>query len=133
MTGVTFPSASHSPSNLQRLVQWLKRWFSVKTSAKQVEEEETTRFVVLAHQRTGSNWLCGILYQHPEIEMHNELFNEMAPKTYNVDSLKGWNFFGDRDSRPAQFLHFIWNSSKKKAVGFKSFPEHWYGERELYT
>ena len=36
---------------------------------------EATCFVVMAWKRTGSNLLCGILYHHPEIIMHNELFN----------------------------------------------------------
>lgn len=34
-----------------------------------------TRFAVLSWKRTGSNMLCGILFNHPEIVMHNELFN----------------------------------------------------------
>lgn len=33
----------------------------------------TQPFVVLAYQRTGSNLLCGILHNHPEILMHNEV------------------------------------------------------------
>ena len=31
------------------------------------------RFVVLCFRRTGSNLLCGILSNHPEVLMHNEL------------------------------------------------------------
>lgn len=33
-------------------------------------------FVILAYQRTGSNLLCGYLHNHPEVIMHNEVFNE---------------------------------------------------------
>jgi hypothetical protein len=36
------------------------------------------RFVVLAYQRTGSNLLCGLLHQHPQLAMHNELFSGKA-------------------------------------------------------
>jgi hypothetical protein len=40
-------------------------------------------FVVLTHQRAGSNLLCGFLHHHAEIAMHNELFhNQKIPIYY---------------------------------------------------
>ena len=102
--------------------------------------KDINRFVVLAWKRTGSNLLCGILYNHPEILMHNELFNPIDIFTYYPNSLQlgeelghGWNF-RSRDLLPIDFLTHIWagklfDGTKIKegikAIGFKSFPDHW--------
>ena len=100
---------------------------------------DQTRFVVLAWKRTGSNLLCGILFHHPEITMHNELFNPIDIFTYYQQVLlrneqgDRWNTLG-RDLYPEAFLHHIWTGryineqkiiKRSKAVGFKSFPDHW--------
>ena len=90
------------------------------------------RFVVLCWRRTGSNLLCGILYNHKEIFMHNELFNETGIHTYYGNCLEKWNY-AKRDFYPEMFLNDMLSSSNKygrsgvetKAVGFKSFPEHY--------
>ena len=104
-------------------------------------KNEATRFVVLAWKRTGSNLLCGILYHHPEIIMHNELFNTIDIFTYYPELLdpKRWTVL-TRDLHPEDFLQELWSSNlatritadgetvttiPKKAIGFKSFPEHW--------
>lgn len=98
-----------------------------------------TRFVVLSWKRTGSNMLCGMLHLHPEIVMHNELFNPIDIFTYHpsfkvgVDKKPIWTVL-TRDLFPEQFLDFVWTGRKAdktfikqdfRAVGFKSFPEHW--------
>ena len=103
-----------------------------------------TRFVVLSWKRTGSNLLCGILFNHPEIVMHNELFNPIDIFTYYPEVFSGqredyvnspprWTVM-TRDLFPYDFLEYIWSgllpNGKEimpsfKAVGFKSFPEHW--------
>ena len=98
-----------------------------------------TRFVVLSWKRSGSNLLCGILHHHPEITMHNELFNPIDIFTYYPKSLlrnqeqDRWTVLG-RDLWPEAFLDHIWTGSywdgtsikeNAKAVGFKSFPDHW--------
>ena len=122
-----------------------------------------TRFVVLSWKRTGSNLLCGILHRHPEICMHNELFNPIDIFTYHPKELlspeeppipspppsdggngnnaaetppsppaaPAWSVL-TRDLFPDRFLEYVWDNgtvrrikSKAKAVGFKSFPEHW--------
>jgi glycosyltransferase involved in cell wall biosynthesis len=98
-------------------------------------------FVVVAHQRTGSNYLCGRLHNHPEILMHSEVFNEEKIYLYRTKDQPlsdswNWNVFS-RNKNPFQFLldtftvfPFSPSSFKKetKAVGFKLFPEHWKGE-----
>jgi hypothetical protein len=88
-----------------------------------------TRFVVLCWRRTGSNWLCGILYNHPEIFMHNELFNENSIHTYYDSTLSQWTYIS-RDTFPGEFLNDAYSAYQKvpskelqtRAVGFKSFP-----------
>ena len=96
------------------------------------------RFVVLAWRRTGSNLLCGMLHNHPEITMHNELFNNIDVFTYHPREVRGaelefWSTLA-RDTNCEQFLDHIWSACDvrgdairphAKAVGFKSFPEHW--------
>lgn len=127
-----------------------------------MDKKEAISFVVLAWKRTGSNLLCGILYHHPEIIMHNELFNTIDIFTYYPELLDPtrWTVL-TRDLHPEEFLNEVWSSSvsttnthttnattneektiipnrpnnnninnststkTKKAVGFKSFPEHW--------
>lgn len=101
---------------------------------------QQTNFVVLSWKRTGSNLLCGILHLHPEITMHNELFNPIDIFTYhpsfkNIDKKTPLWTVLTRDLFPANFLDFVWTGmyadhktpikAKSKAVGFKSFPEHW--------
>eukprot|EP01038_Epipyxis_sp_PR26KG_P011463 gene11463-15355_t len=100
-------------------------------------------FVVLAYQRTGSNWVCGRLHNHRSILMHSELFNEQRIYYYHDKDGKFndnwiWDIF-TRDKNPQLFLNDIFSllpfnqSSFKttpKAVGFKLFPEHWKGKNE---
>jgi hypothetical protein len=115
--------------------------------------DETARFVVLTWKRTGSNLLCGILHLHPEIIMHNELFNPIDLFTYHpaifsnfpapeADAVavrsQRWTVL-TRDLFPEDFLAFIWSGGypssssgvkslikpRGKVVGFKSFPDHW--------
>jgi len=90
------------------------------------------RFVVLSYQRCGTNLLCGRLHNHPDITMHNELFNELAPYSpvWRSGAFGPWNVF-ERDRNPQGFLDEVLypedELSLKRAVGFKSFPEHWHG------
>lgn len=91
-------------------------------------------FVILAFQRTGSNFLCGKLHNHAEVVMHNELFNNAKIWTYmDKDKLANpacrWDVFS-RDKNPMALLYdiFLREPLKKKcwkAVGFKLFPDHW--------
>ena len=129
------------------------------------------RFVVLAWKRTGSNLLCGMLHHHPEIVMHNELFNPIDIFSYHPQVFSAAatdnsslpllmdNNDGEhnnhsttehtvprftvltRDLLPEAFLDFVWSGQDArrrqpikldaKAVGFKSFPEHWAEVRNL--
>lgn len=88
------------------------------------------RFVVLCWRRTGSNWFCGMLYRHPNILMHNELFNETSIHSYYSEVRQRWNY-GSRDLMPDKFLadmfgaHTFCNKPQTQASGFKSFPEHY--------
>lgn len=132
-------------------ILYLKRPYSKdrrkRLLAHFVRPSPQTRFAVLSWKRTGSNLLCGILYNHPEIIMHNELFNPIDIFTYYPEVFSGSVDDGDvkqqqaprwtvmtRDLFPHDFIDFIWSglfpngASIKpnfRAVGFKSFPEHW--------
>lgn len=91
-------------------------------------------FVILASQRTGSNYLCGRLHNHFQVVMHNEVFNEAKIWTYqNEDVLADptwtWDVFS-REANPLAFLEDLYSRKpiKKKlyrAIGFKLFPDHW--------
>jgi len=106
---------------------------------------EPAPFVVLAHQRTGSNYLCGILHNHKEILMHGEVFNEHQIFLYKPkpEDKVVWDWdVCSRDRDPCGFLLDAfsklpfqtakWNDQlTPKVVGFKLFPEHWRGENGL--
>ena len=129
--GLVFdPPAVHQ----QRWVRFLRRvrrylWKDSTTTAQP--------FVILCFQRTGSNWLCGMLYNHPEILMHSEVFNEKSVHAYYKQDFERnhWDF-ENRDVDPEGFLDFLWDDrnfsryhqgeeTMCKAVGFKSFPSHY--------
>jgi glycosyltransferase involved in cell wall biosynthesis/LPS sulfotransferase NodH len=113
-----------------------------------------TRFVVLSWKRTGSNLLCGILHNHPNILMHNELFNPIDIFTYHPHIFESTNKQNEQNDRrrwtvltrdlfPEDFLRFIWSARtvdnvpilprKTQAIGFKSFPEHWIDVRNEHV
>jgi len=145
MTGVAdFYLYMKRPYSKDRRRRFLAHFSALQTT----KQNEHQRFVVLSWKRTGSNLLCGILHHHPEIIMHNELFNPIDIFTYHPalfqhgDSVvsekkQQWTVL-TRDLFPEDFLDFIWTGSysadkhgvrmikpRGKAVGFKSFPEHW--------
>ncbi|CAM9444379.1 unnamed protein product, partial [Heterosigma akashiwo] len=97
-------------------------------------------FVVLSHQRCGTNLLCGILHNHNEVIMHNELFHDQTVGTFHphrIEKLPGNFDLKRRDENPLQFLSFMFDPNTVKscmtsrnqvgvrATGFKMFPEHW--------
>lgn len=127
----------HSKDARKRVVTFLQRAIGVH------QGYEYNRFVVLSWKRTGSNFLCGILFNHPEIAMHNELFNPIDIFSYYQSSFVR-NDGGDRwtpqgrDLYGDAFLEHIWTGRNisgnpvkddAKAVGFKSFPDHWWEAR----
>jgi Glycosyl transferase family 2 len=128
MTGIAdlylYMKRPYSKDRRQRLLAHLRRR----------RGDEPNRFVVLSWKRTGSNLLCGMLYDHPEILMHNELFNPIDIFTYTPLDRERWSVLV-RDLFPEDFLDAMWSGGitveskksnrKQKAIGFKSFPEHW--------
>ncbi|CAJ1940641.1 unnamed protein product [Cylindrotheca closterium] len=114
------------------------RWY--RLSSHFVNSTGHTKFAVLSWKRTGSNLLCGILHNHPDITMHNELFNTIDIFTYHpsfktIQNCEALWTPQTRDLDPVGFLRFVWSGMLAdgetpikpgfKAVGFKSFPEHW--------
>jgi LPS sulfotransferase NodH len=82
----------------------------------------TTRFLILAAPRTGSNLLCTLLNSHPEVLCHHELFNpngifyalEYRDGSLDLGSMEA------RDSEPFAFLRRVWEHPQgARCVGFK--------------
>jgi len=82
----------------------------------------TTRFVILAAPRSGSNLLCTLLNSHPEILCHHEVFNpsgiyyalEHRDGSFDLGTLE------QRDQAPLAFLEKIWSRTQgRRCVGFK--------------
>lgn len=82
----------------------------------------STRFVVLACPRSGSNWLCSALDSHPEILCHHEIFNPKEVK-YAVKWRRAGRHIGGREQRdadPPAFLRALWAAGvEERIVGFK--------------
>ncbi|KAL3909756.1 MAG: hypothetical protein SGILL_007960 [Bacillariaceae sp.] len=127
----------HSRDARKRAVAMLRRAVGAR------QDYEYNRFVVLSWKRTGSNLLCGVLFNHPELAMHNELFNPIDIFSYYQSSLirnsegDRWTSLG-RDLYPEAFLEHIWTGrdisgdpikTNTKSIGFKSFPDHWWEAR----
>mmetsp|Transcript_21409 Transcript_21409/g.52801 ORF Transcript_21409/g.52801 Transcript_21409/m.52801 type:complete len:359 (-) Transcript_21409:93-1169(-) len=98
-------------------------------------------FVILSHQRCGSNLLCGLLNSHPEVAMHNELFHDQRVFSYRWSVPPEWSA-AERDKRPLDFLVEALTGSGAlrsgspngpKASGFKLFPEHWRRSEECHA
>ena len=118
------------------------KWIKIKRKIRRMlqsrlkKRDSHAEFVVLCFRRTGSNWLSGMLFNHPQILMHNEIFNENAVHTYyKPDVLQNkWDYEG-RDANPEGFLEFMYSpqrfakfrtrANECKAVGYKSFPNHY--------
>src|SRR5690606_379672 len=86
------------------------------------------RFVLLGHQRTGSNLITSSLRRHPRVWCYSEVFNPRSiqfftPGLPNDSSLL--KVYRERD--PLGFLErFVFRGYRPAidAVGFKLFPEH---------
>lgn len=81
----------------------------------------SSRFVILAAPRTGSNLLCTLLNGHPDILCHHEVFN---PEGIFValDRRESLDLGspGARDADPFAFLEHVWGSGERQLlVGFK--------------
>ncbi|MEB3357068.1 MAG: hypothetical protein VKK04_10095, partial [Synechococcales bacterium] len=94
------------------------------------------RFVIFNYPRTGSNLLCSLLNQHPEILCHHEIFNperiyyakdfkDYFPELSNAsrqDFIRGKVgsiTIGDRNRFPEKLFLFVWQHAfEAKAVGF---------------
>ena len=102
-------------------------------------------FIVLAHRRTGSNYLMKVLNSFPDIEFFGEVYhwntmwmsNHRKQEYINwLDTYKGIKLNpGDNSSEEKQlvklnhrepqcFLDFFSLTSRNKYAGFKIFPEH---------
>lgn len=92
------------------------------TFGKDYLPQETTKFVIVALSRTGSNLLAGMLDSHPEVLCHHEMFNPTG--IHRSLRYKGSDLtFGtveERNRDPWAFAAKVFAySGGAKAVGFK--------------
>lgn len=84
------------------------KWQAPRAIRKAATRVGPARFVVLAWQRTGSNLLCGLLHNHSEVFMHNEVFHSRAIHTYHNDRLEEWGWtVARRDADRKAFLSAV--------------------------
>lgn len=93
-------------------------------------------FVVLAHQRTGSNHLCSLLDSLTgglpvPIAMHYEVLNERTAFFRAGRAVRDAAVLRARNADPEAFVGAVWadcglpdGAGTAAAVGFKLFPEH---------
>ena len=88
-----------------------------------MSNQATTRFVILAAPRSGSNMLCSMLNSHHSILCHHELYNPAdifyALQLRNSDFKLATNR-QQRDRQPLSFLARVWHYNlSMPCVGFK--------------
>ncbi len=91
------------------------------------ENRDYQKFVVLAHQRSGSSLIIASLREHPQMVAFSELF---VPESIFF-RLEGYDnqsaeLLAFRNARPLQFLdEFVFSGYRDdiQAVGFKLFPD----------
>lgn len=96
------------------------KWQSPRAIRKVAPRSGPARFVVLAWQRTGSNLLCGLLHNHADVFMHNEVFHSRAIHTYHTDRLTEWGWtVARRDADRQAFISAVFaqvNPPQEEAV-----------------
>jgi LPS sulfotransferase NodH len=86
---------------------------------------ELTRFIILAHPRTGSNLLASTLKQHPLVASHGELFNDVEAKRARW-AHKGRYLLDGED--PVRFVEDAIFGERRsdgaRVIGFRIFYHH---------
>ena len=83
---------------------------------------QPTRFIVLAHPRSGSQLLVNALGQHPDVRCYGELFHprpEVRALHHRLDDGRSWREGDDA----GEFLASVF-AAPRPAVGFKLFYNH---------
>lgn len=98
--------------------------WKIYSTSKNLKTSEN-RFIILAWQRTGSNLLCGMLHNHPQVMMHNEIFNRSKIHSYHKNLIDNNWSIEKRNKDKTKFINWLFEQKMNKhAVGFKLFPEH---------
>ncbi len=83
------------------------------------------KFVIVCGGRTGSNLLCGILAQHPDVACHYEVFSPRAiylgqNRVFDTEAA-----LAARDADPVSFIEGLYaDAGKHHALGFKLLANH---------
>lgn len=86
------------------------KWQTPRGMRKAATRSGPARFVVLSWQRTGSNLLCGLLHNHSDVFMHNEVFHNRAIHTYHTDRLEEWGWtVARRDADCKAFISAVFS------------------------
>lgn len=95
--------------------------------------------VIVATERTGTNYLCALLNQHPQIAAYYEVFSNVAVMMTDVEvealcKIQGWTFINRSASQlikqfeadPDRIIDLIRQmlSDEKKICSFKVFQDH---------
>jgi LPS sulfotransferase NodH len=95
---------------------------SIVIGPRPIAPPATTRFAVVCHARTGSNFLCGALDSHPSVLCHHEVFHRDGIH-YSLSHRDRFAHVGtaaERDADPQSFLdRLLADDRGHAAVGFK--------------
>lgn len=122
--------------------KYTKELQELKDRYDKLERHLPNRFVIFNFPRSGSNFLCTMLNNHPDILCHSEMFNpkkifyskdfhelyggeQSVPREDLVLGKIGLGSKRERDYEPEKFLMKIWHHNYgNSAVGFNLFPTH---------
>lgn len=139
MYSYTFPNSWVTKRSIRKYEQ-----LKAKLSHSESELFPQNRFVMFNYPRSGSNLVCGMLNQHPEILSHREIFNpkqiyysrdfkdlQQASSAQETSESSPSYKMGivnrklERDTDPEGFCFKLWQHHYgAKAVGFNIFPSH---------
>ncbi len=123
-------------------LKYTEELHDMKEKYDKLNQHLPSRFIIFNFPRSGSNFLCTMLNNHPDIICHNEIFNPKkifyskdfhelysAGKSISREDLVrgkiGLGSKRERNYSPEKFLMKIWHYNYgNNAVGFNLFPTH---------
>lgn len=92
----------------------------VKRLPRITSKDETTKFFILSHPRSGSTLLNKLIASHPDITMYGEILNGI-PSFKQMSSEEVFQYYMEQNFNPIEYIERIYNQEKNttKAVGSK--------------